>query len=88
MTCSLQFQLRQRHAGRRHGNIDVAKWDGERFGQPKLHMETQRYPGLYSGNPPAKGKIYDKKPFRIDVVAGKTYHWCSCGHSKTQVSDI
>ncbi len=23
-------------------------------------------------------------PFAVEVEAGKTYHWCTCGRSKTQ----
>ncbi|KAL2740420.1 hypothetical protein V1478_000561 [Vespula squamosa] len=30
------------------------------------------------------GVIYDKKPFKIRCEAGKIYHWCTCGQSKTQ----
>ncbi|KAF0286825.1 CDGSH iron-sulfur domain-containing protein 3, mitochondrial [Amphibalanus amphitrite] len=33
---------------------------------------------------PEKGKIYDKKPFMIEVKKGKTYMWCACGHSQKQ----
>lgn len=29
-------------------------------------------------------KKEDALPHAIEVVAGKTYHWCSCGQSKTQ----
>ncbi|XP_050687819.1 CDGSH iron-sulfur domain-containing protein 3, mitochondrial-like [Eriocheir sinensis] len=32
----------------------------------------------------SKGKIYDKKPFKITLKAGKKYFWCACGHSKSQ----
>lgn len=28
--------------------------------------------------------IAQKSPFPVPVVAGKTYHWCSCGRSKAQ----
>ncbi len=28
--------------------------------------------------------IAQKAPFPVNVEAGKTYHWCSCGHSKSQ----
>jgi len=28
--------------------------------------------------------IAQKGPYAIDVVAGKEYYWCACGHSKTQ----
>ncbi|XP_069697855.1 CDGSH iron-sulfur domain-containing protein 3, mitochondrial [Periplaneta americana] len=30
------------------------------------------------------GKIYDKKPFRMKCLKGKTYFWCLCGQSKSQ----
>ncbi|XP_011255958.1 CDGSH iron-sulfur domain-containing protein 3, mitochondrial isoform X2 [Camponotus floridanus] len=30
------------------------------------------------------GVIYDKKPFRMRLEAGKTYSWCLCGQSKSQ----
>ena len=28
--------------------------------------------------------IPQKAPYPVSVQAGKTYHWCSCGQSKTQ----
>ncbi|KAG7176012.1 CDGSH iron-sulfur domain-containing protein 3, mitochondrial-like [Homarus americanus] len=31
-----------------------------------------------------KGKIYDKKPFKITLKQGKKYLWCACGSSKSQ----
>jgi len=33
-----------------------------------------------------KGKIYDKRPLKIALEAGKKYAWCACGHSKSQVN--
>ncbi|KAL1502422.1 hypothetical protein ABEB36_007563 [Hypothenemus hampei] len=30
------------------------------------------------------GVIYDKKPFRIQLEAGKKYSWCLCGRSHKQ----
>ncbi len=32
-----------------------------------------------------KGKVYDKQPFKFMCEKGKSYMWCACGHSKTQV---
>jgi len=29
-------------------------------------------------------KIAQKAPYLIDVEAGKTYYWCTCGESKNQ----
>ncbi len=31
-----------------------------------------------------KPTIAQKAPYPINVEAGKTYYWCSCGKSKTQ----
>ncbi|XP_014486681.1 PREDICTED: CDGSH iron-sulfur domain-containing protein 3, mitochondrial [Dinoponera quadriceps] len=33
---------------------------------------------------PGNGLIYDKKPFKLHLEAGKNYSWCLCGHSKSQ----
>ncbi|KAG5900046.1 hypothetical protein JTB14_009124 [Gonioctena quinquepunctata] len=30
------------------------------------------------------GAVYDKKPFKIPLEAGKRHSWCSCGRSKSQ----
>ncbi|XP_063923612.1 CDGSH iron-sulfur domain-containing protein 3, mitochondrial isoform X1 [Zophobas morio] len=30
------------------------------------------------------GVVYDKKPFRVPLEAGKRYSWCLCGHSHNQ----
>ena len=29
-------------------------------------------------------KIAQKAPYAVEVEAGKSYYWCSCGHSKNQ----
>lgn len=34
--------------------------------------------------PPAP-VIPSKKPFKVELVGGKRYSWCTCGHSKKQV---
>lgn len=31
-----------------------------------------------------KATIAQKSPFAVEVEAGKTYYWCSCGRSKGQ----
>jgi len=31
-----------------------------------------------------KANIAQKSPYAVDVEAGKTYYWCSCGRSKGQ----
>lgn len=33
-----------------------------------------------------KGKVYEKKPAKVELKPGKNYHWCSCGYGHTQVS--
>ncbi|XP_044260286.1 CDGSH iron-sulfur domain-containing protein 3, mitochondrial [Tribolium madens] len=33
---------------------------------------------------PENGVVYDKKPFKMPLEAGKRYVWCLCGHSHTQ----
>uniref|UniRef100_A0A2A4J499 Iron-binding zinc finger CDGSH type domain-containing protein n=1 Tax=Heliothis virescens TaxID=7102 RepID=A0A2A4J499_HELVI len=40
---------------------------------------------VYSAtNQKDNGVVYDKKPFKLTLEAGKTYHWCLCGRSKSQ----
>lgn len=34
---------------------------------------------------PPKPVIPSKKPFKVELVGGKRYSWCTCGHSKKQV---
>ncbi|XP_074487246.1 CDGSH iron-sulfur domain-containing protein 3, mitochondrial-like [Sebastes fasciatus] len=33
---------------------------------------------------PPKPVIPSKKPFKVELVGGKRYSWCTCGHSKKQ----
>ncbi|XP_057699638.1 CDGSH iron-sulfur domain-containing protein 3, mitochondrial-like [Corythoichthys intestinalis] len=33
---------------------------------------------------PPKPVIPSKKPFKVDLIGGKRYAWCTCGHSKKQ----
>ncbi|NXM07769.1 CISD3 protein, partial [Tyrannus savana] len=33
---------------------------------------------------PPQPAIAAKEPFPVELKAGKTYGWCSCGHSKRQ----
>ncbi|XP_028175038.1 CDGSH iron-sulfur domain-containing protein 3, mitochondrial [Ostrinia nubilalis] len=30
----------------------------------------------------SNGIVYDRKPFKVTLEAGKTYSWCLCGRSK------
>lgn len=34
---------------------------------------------------PPEPFIASKKPFKVELVGGKRYSWCTCGHSKKQV---
>lgn len=38
----------------------------------------------FSSGPP-EPVIPSKKPFKVELQAGKRYSWCTCGHSKKQV---
>lgn len=33
---------------------------------------------------PSEPIIAYKKPFKVELVGGKRYSWCTCGHSKKQ----
>ncbi|XP_033225284.1 CDGSH iron-sulfur domain-containing protein 3, mitochondrial [Belonocnema kinseyi] len=47
---------------------------------PKNPLKEVFSANMQKGN----GVIYDKKPFRMNLVAGKNYSWCLCGQSKNQ----
>jgi CDGSH-type Zn-finger protein len=32
----------------------------------------------------SEAQIAQKSPFKVDVVAGKSYFWCACGKSQSQ----
>ncbi len=32
----------------------------------------------------SKPTVAQKSPIKVQVEAGKTYHWCACGNSKKQ----
>lgn len=34
---------------------------------------------------PLKGRVHDKKPFKLKCEKGKIYYWCVCGWSHDQV---
>ena len=50
-------------------------------------MEREYFAGEFDLERP-KGRIYDKKPFKIELEAGKLYAWCSCGISRNQVRSV
>jgi CDGSH iron-sulfur domain-containing protein 3 len=45
------------------------------------HHTTQQSSGRFEVTEPT---IAGRAPIAIDVDAGKTYYWCSCGRSTTQ----
>ena len=47
---------------------------------PKNLLEEHQTAHLQKEN----GTIYDKKPFKMQLEANKTYGWCLCGKSHTQ----
>ena len=55
--------------------------------EAKKHPEAETFQGEHNLERP-KGKIYDKKPFKVFLEADKRYSWCTCGHSKKQVCDL
>ncbi|KAM4884670.1 CDGSH iron-sulfur domain-containing protein 3, mitochondrial [Sylvia borin] len=53
---------------------------GRRYREPP---GAARVPSLCSAAAP-QPVIAAKEPFSVELKAGKTYGWCSCGHSKRQ----
>jgi len=37
---------------------------------------------------PPMGRVFDSKPVHMELEAGKTYGWCTCGHSNKQVTRL
>ena len=75
--------------GKKYARPDHPRPDPEVLkdvGQPpiKPNYEVEKFPQEFNLEPP-KGKIYDKKPFKMELEAGKRYSWCTCGKSKNQV---
>ena len=65
-------------------SIDDFKTDPSEKKKQQRHPETPQFPNEYPVEP-LVGKIHDKKPFRMELEAGKNYFWCVCGTSKSQV---
>lgn len=51
----------------------------------RKYMEREAFPGEFAAELPY-GRIYDKKPMKLYLEAGKQYKWCICGASRGQVS--
>ncbi|XP_026501136.1 CDGSH iron-sulfur domain-containing protein 3, mitochondrial [Vanessa tameamea] len=52
---------------------------------PKPEIPTNVIKQIYSANDQqTNGIVYDRKPFKLVLEEGKTYHWCLCGRSKSQ----
>ena len=57
------------------------------FRKARDSMEREIFKDEFKEEHPL-GKIYDKKPFKMLLEAGKRYSWCTCGLSKNQVGII
>ncbi|XP_059054664.1 CDGSH iron-sulfur domain-containing protein 3, mitochondrial [Achroia grisella] len=52
---------------------------------PKPEIPNNTLVSVYSAaQQKENGIVYDRKPFKLTLEAGKTYHWCLCGRSKSQ----
>lgn len=50
---------------------------------PKPEIPTNPLKEVYSASEQAtNGVVYDRKPFKVRLEAGKNYSWCLCGRSK------
>ncbi|KAK7110502.1 hypothetical protein V1264_014381 [Littorina saxatilis] len=67
----------------RNISSDDFKTDQPQKKKGRSHPETPQFTKEHSGEP-LKGKIHDKKPFRMELQANKNYSWCVCGTSKSQ----
>lgn len=47
--------------------------------------ETDFFPHAQLSTLPPQPVIPSKKPFKVELLGGKRYSWCTCGHSKKQV---
>lgn len=63
-------------------NYSTGKDDNKK---PEPEIPSNELQGMFSAqNQPDNGKPYDKKPFKLKLIAGKQYSWCLCGYSKSQ----
>ncbi|XP_032528691.2 CDGSH iron-sulfur domain-containing protein 3, mitochondrial [Danaus plexippus] len=52
---------------------------------PKPEIPSNPLKQIYSANNQTEnGIVYDRKPFKMMLEAGKSYQWCLCGRSKSQ----
>ncbi|XP_034544555.1 CDGSH iron-sulfur domain-containing protein 3, mitochondrial-like [Notolabrus celidotus] len=58
------------------------RWISLTLGQPWITAMGSKI--QLSTLPPPEPVIPSKKPFRVELVGGKRYSWCTCGHSKKQ----
>ncbi|CAF0734004.1 unnamed protein product [Didymodactylos carnosus] len=49
-----------------------------------LPLERPRFIDEYSTDGPPIGRVYEKIPFKMQVVKGRAYLWCTCGWSHAQ----
>ncbi|XP_018351493.1 PREDICTED: CDGSH iron-sulfur domain-containing protein 3, mitochondrial isoform X1 [Trachymyrmex septentrionalis] len=62
---------------------NISRFSTKKTDSPSIPVNPLK--DIYSANDQTgTGAIYDKKPFRILLTAGKNYSWCLCGQSKNQ----
>ncbi|XP_038134932.1 CDGSH iron-sulfur domain-containing protein 3, mitochondrial-like [Cyprinodon tularosa] len=57
-------------------------WISLTFRQPRTGATAAPKFGLSTA--PPEPVIPSKKPLKVELVGGKRYSWCSCGHSRKQ----
>merc|ERR1711894_800627 len=77
------FQAKSGYADNRYCHPGTNQPDPDIMGREKKPVEKIIHPRQYDLEP-AKGKVYDKKPFRVTLQVGKRYAWCTCGFSRKQ----
>ncbi|XP_034753887.1 CDGSH iron-sulfur domain-containing protein 3, mitochondrial-like [Etheostoma cragini] len=50
----------------------------------QLWTTTMAAPKVRLSTLPPEPVIPSKKPFKVELVGGQRYAWCTCGHSKKQ----
>lgn len=73
--------------GRRLSHRFIVSCSSVKYSSKAAKPEIPRNPlkNVYTANQQkGNGVVYDRKPFKLKLEKGKTYHWCLCGKSKSQ----
>lgn len=76
----LKFRTGNHFQLRSHYSSNEKSLDQPEIVIPKNPLESYQTAHLQPDN----GSVYDKKPFKLRLEAGKRYSWCLCGKSKNQ----